>query len=209
MPSVLLCVYFLNYCLSSAAEVPVSVRPGEDATLQCRGDGAAAVVLLEWSRLQPRSEGYVFFYRNNRSYENYLHPSYRGRVELRDESSMKDGEVSVVLKNVTAHDAGTYECRITTVKMEGDERTHTEFSHLVELTVTDAGITEEGGGKEGEDKEGGDKEGGGKEGGKQGEYVVVVVVVCGVLLPLCIIVAGFMCVRRHKYQYRDGRTDKY
>uniref|UniRef100_A0A3B4T4T9 Ig-like domain-containing protein n=1 Tax=Seriola dumerili TaxID=41447 RepID=A0A3B4T4T9_SERDU len=94
---------------SCSRSAPVSVRPGEDATLQCRGHRAAAVVLLEWSRLQPQSEGYVFFYRNNRSYENYRHPSYRGRVELRDESSMKDGEVSVVLKNVTVHDAGTYE----------------------------------------------------------------------------------------------------
>ncbi|CAB1439938.1 unnamed protein product, partial [Pleuronectes platessa] len=63
----------------------------------------------------------------------------RSRVELRD-PEMKDGDVSVTLKNVTVNDAGTYKCTIVS-KTENGERTTTEFSSHVSLTVTDSGLS--------------------------------------------------------------------
>ncbi|XP_062239553.1 uncharacterized protein LOC133949637 [Platichthys flesus] len=117
----------------------LTVKPGEDATLQCHHPSHAAVSMLEWTRLEQKSDDYVFFYRNNRLYKDYQDPSFQGRVELRD-PEMEDGDVSVTLKNVTVNDAGTYKCTITSIITENGERTTTdEFSTFVSLTVTDSG----------------------------------------------------------------------
>ncbi|XP_050928647.1 uncharacterized protein LOC108887018 isoform X2 [Lates calcarifer] len=117
----------------------VTVRPGEDVTLQCQGPRDSTITLLEWIRPDLKSDGYVFFYRNDRPYENYQHPSFRGRVKLRDKSLLKDGDMSVILKNVTDQDSGAYECRIISSAMEGNERTYKEVRDLINLTVTHSG----------------------------------------------------------------------
>lgn len=112
----------------------------EDATLECLDPRRAAIKVLEWSRSDLQSEKYVFFYRNNHSYENYQLPSYRGRVGLRDESTMKVGDGSVILRNVTTGDTGTYECRIVISTTRGRGRTVSEFTSLVNVTVSDPGV---------------------------------------------------------------------
>uniref|UniRef100_A0A8C9ZY87 Ig-like domain-containing protein n=1 Tax=Sander lucioperca TaxID=283035 RepID=A0A8C9ZY87_SANLU len=88
----------------------VTVNPGEDVPLQCQASINAEIILVKWSRPDLKSNKYVFFLRENRPYEKYQLPSYRGRVNLSD-PEMKDGNVSVVLKNVSVYDTGTYECR--------------------------------------------------------------------------------------------------
>uniref|UniRef100_A0A3Q0R742 Ig-like domain-containing protein n=1 Tax=Amphilophus citrinellus TaxID=61819 RepID=A0A3Q0R742_AMPCI len=113
----------------------LKVKPGEDALLQCQSPGGGSIILLEWSRPELQSEGYVFFFRNNRPYEKYQHESFKGRVELRD-PNMKDGDVSVIVRNVTIRDTGTYECEITT---RDKESVTSESKHSVNLTVTDSG----------------------------------------------------------------------
>uniref|UniRef100_A0A4W6F8N5 Ig-like domain-containing protein n=1 Tax=Lates calcarifer TaxID=8187 RepID=A0A4W6F8N5_LATCA len=131
--SLLLCYY------SHSIPREVTVRPGEDVTLQCQGPRDSTITLLEWIRPDLKSDGYVFFYRNDRPYENYQHPSFRGRVKLRDKSLLKDGDMSVILKNVTDQDSGAYECRIISSAMEGNERTYKEVRDLINLTVTHSG----------------------------------------------------------------------
>ncbi|XP_038586479.1 myelin-oligodendrocyte glycoprotein-like isoform X3 [Micropterus salmoides] len=157
----------------------IKVNPGQDVSLQCQGLRDASVTLLEWTRPDLKSDGYVFFYRNERPYENYQHPSFHGRVELRD-PEMKDGDASVFLKNVTFNDTGTYECRIVT-------NARLEIKHLIDLNVTDSDHTAG-------NKEGGNKEGGNKDGFR---WIMVGLPVIGVLLVVVVVVVVCVC-RKHK-----------
>ncbi|XP_005950933.1 uncharacterized protein LOC102292267 [Haplochromis burtoni] len=130
-------VFFSLPMLVASALKEVCVRPGQDATLQCWGPRDAHITLLEWSRPELISQGYVFFFQDQRSYENYQHESFKGRVQLRD-SSMMDGDVSVIVRNVSISDTGTYECQITTSSTRNGERVVKEFKHSINLTVTES-----------------------------------------------------------------------
>ncbi|KAF3698283.1 Myelin-oligodendrocyte glycoprotein Precursor [Channa argus] len=102
---------FIFKCGASEDSRPVKVKPGDDVTLPCRGSRAANIIVLKWIRPDLKSEGFVYFFRDEHSYKSYQHPSFHSRVELRD-SEMKDGDVSVILRNVSIIDAGTYECHV-------------------------------------------------------------------------------------------------
>ncbi|XP_005464750.1 V-set and immunoglobulin domain-containing protein 8 [Oreochromis niloticus] len=130
-------VFFSLPMLVASALKELRVRPGQDATLQCWGPRNAHITLLEWSRPELISQGYVFFFQDQRSYENYQHESFKGRVQLRD-PSMKDGDVTVILRNVSVSDTGAYECQITTSSTRNGERVVKEFKHSINLTVTES-----------------------------------------------------------------------
>ncbi|KAL3050934.1 hypothetical protein OYC64_001249 [Pagothenia borchgrevinki] len=103
---------FLWIIGSAAARESLKRKSGEDVLLRCNSSTDAAITKLEWKRPE-LDDDYVFFFRNNRLYENYQDPRYRGRVELND-PEMKNGDASVLLKNVTVNDSGTYECWVIT-----------------------------------------------------------------------------------------------
>ncbi|XP_042072850.1 uncharacterized protein LOC102307756 [Haplochromis burtoni] len=78
---------------------------------------------VEWSRLD-LGDQYVLLYRDGHFNSHNQHPSFKNRVDLQDRQ-MKDGDVSLILKNVTINDAGTYECR---VKPETNRRKRANLS---------------------------------------------------------------------------------
>ncbi|MEQ2286744.1 hypothetical protein AMECASPLE_005514 [Ameca splendens] len=95
---------FLNGQINIAAE------PGQNITLPCGAPDNKAIIVVEWSRTDLESE-YVLRYRDEQFDPENQHLSFRNRVDLQDRQ-MKDGDVSLVLKNVTMDDRGTYECRV-------------------------------------------------------------------------------------------------
>ncbi|XP_067380818.1 junctional adhesion molecule-like isoform X2 [Channa argus] len=105
------CVCLLTCLLNWTVSEVKTVQSGEDVCLLCQGPRGADIVLVEWIRPDLVSEGFVLLFRDDRIYENYQHPSFHGRVELRD-PQMKDGDTSVILKNVTINDRGTYKCYV-------------------------------------------------------------------------------------------------
>uniref|UniRef100_A0A7N6BTB6 Ig-like domain-containing protein n=1 Tax=Anabas testudineus TaxID=64144 RepID=A0A7N6BTB6_ANATE len=88
------------------------------------------ILVLEWIRpdLEPEN---VFFYKNGQSHPERQHPSFRNRVELKDEH-MEEGDLSLILKNVVISDTGTYECHVYQ-----SERNHT--MSIIDLKVDDSG----------------------------------------------------------------------
>ncbi|XP_063324939.1 coxsackievirus and adenovirus receptor homolog [Pelmatolapia mariae] len=82
----------------------------KNVTLTCRAPNNNTIIIVEWSRAD-LGDKYVLLYRNERFDPDNQHPSFKNRVDLQDRQ-MKDGDVSLILKNVTINDTGTYECRV-------------------------------------------------------------------------------------------------
>ncbi|XP_018557296.1 myelin-oligodendrocyte glycoprotein isoform X2 [Lates calcarifer] len=168
---------------SSQEPKELKVRPGESVTLTCLNPKHTKPPAFMWSRPDMQSHGYVFFYRQSYSVDSFQHPSYCGRVELRD-PEMKLGDVSVTLKNVTFNDTGTYQCKII-VSSRRKKRDTPEVISVVNLKVEDpgpdAGNTRGGGDKQGEE-----------DGVSRGH---VALIAC--LIPITAIVVLMVFYRRH------------
>uniref|UniRef100_A0A3Q3M5B1 Ig-like domain-containing protein n=1 Tax=Mastacembelus armatus TaxID=205130 RepID=A0A3Q3M5B1_9TELE len=93
--------------LCSLGQRTITAEPGDTVTLTCRAPSSTKILALQWTRPDLDPE-YLFVYENGQSLPENQHPSFKERVELKD-SHMKDGDVSVTLKDVTFTDTGTYE----------------------------------------------------------------------------------------------------
>ncbi|XP_067436595.1 ICOS ligand-like isoform X2 [Thunnus thynnus] len=131
----LLRLLLLSLLLCCTTNQEITAKSGDDVTLHCQSPRDEAISLLGWIRPDLKEDDYVFFLRENRSYEHYQHPSFRGRVQLRD-PEMKDGNVSVILKNVTINDTGTYKCRVSVNSKGRRKRATPELICTINLKVT-------------------------------------------------------------------------
>lgn len=113
------------------------MRPGEDVTLPCQAS-SDVVSLLAWRRTEPKTDKYVFHFRDGILNENFQEPSFRGRVELKD-PEMKDGDGSVILKSVTANDSGTYECKVAEETAGRRKRDTPKLINTIHLDVQELG----------------------------------------------------------------------
>ncbi|XP_025758765.1 uncharacterized protein LOC109200039 isoform X2 [Oreochromis niloticus] len=99
----------------------IIAEPGGSTGLSCQAPNNN-FLSVKWIRAD-LGEKYVFLYRdvdvdtnNQLSLDGNFdptnqHPSFQNRVDLQDRQ-MKDGDVSLILNNVTINDTGTYECLV-------------------------------------------------------------------------------------------------
>ncbi|XP_063325827.1 programmed cell death 1 ligand 1-like [Pelmatolapia mariae] len=159
-----------------ADQANITAKVGqENITLTCRAPNNKTIRAVKWSRADLGDE-YVLLYRNEQLDPGNQHPSFRNRVDLQDRQ-MKNGNVSLVLKNVMINDAGTYECRIL------QTGTGLQLINIIHLHVDPPGQT------------GGDTEDGGKEAGSVGLKVGLIVFA---LLVVVVAAAGFLIYRKHE-----------
>ncbi|XP_018537705.1 sodium channel subunit beta-3 isoform X2 [Lates calcarifer] len=125
----------MTHSVSVSKPEQVKVTSGSNAVLRCQSPRGADIKTIEWTRPDLEVDGYIFFYENNRRQDKYQHPSFHGRVELENESAIKDGDVSVSLKNVTEQDAGTYVCLVSLKKTRRSRRDIPEQLSTITLTV--------------------------------------------------------------------------
>ncbi|KAK1890291.1 V-set domain containing T-cell activation inhibitor 1 [Dissostichus eleginoides] len=112
----------------------VKAGPGQNVTLPCHTSTNATFTKLEWNRTG--LERYVFVFSDNKPYESIQDQRYRGRVQLKD-PKMKNGNYSVLLKNVNIDDTGTYKCWVITHSNNRRKRNVREFVNSVHLSVSE------------------------------------------------------------------------
>uniref|UniRef100_A0A3B4GRY5 Ig-like domain-containing protein n=1 Tax=Pundamilia nyererei TaxID=303518 RepID=A0A3B4GRY5_9CICH len=88
----------------------ITAVPGQDVTLTCRGPNNDNIRSAHWSRAG-LGDKYVLLYQGGQFVPDHQHPSFKNRVDLQDRQ-MKDGDASLILRNVSIADIGTYECRV-------------------------------------------------------------------------------------------------
>ncbi|KAM9717597.1 uncharacterized protein ACNS7B_021232 [Menidia menidia] len=115
----------LSFCLlavglllpAASTEQRILAEAGQDSvTLPCGAGKEKEIRAVEWSRAGLWPNGVLFFL-GGRFYPDQQHPSFRNRVDLQDRQ-MKDGDASLILKDVKINDTGRYQCGV--YQREGD-----------------------------------------------------------------------------------------
>ncbi|KAM9424546.1 uncharacterized protein KZ484_002771 [Pholidichthys leucotaenia] len=88
----------------------ITAEAGRNVTLHCVTNETKLPTVVEWTRTDLESH-YVLLFRDGYYVTDFQYPLFMNRVELKN-SKMVDRDLSLVLKNVTFKDSGTYECRV-------------------------------------------------------------------------------------------------
>ncbi|XP_005950769.1 programmed cell death 1 ligand 1-like [Haplochromis burtoni] len=106
-----LLLFVVLFVFVSADKKNITAESGQSVTLTCRAPNNNNDI-VEWCRadLEPK---HVLVYRGGNLVSDEQHPSFKDRVDLQGRQ-MKDGDVSLIVMNLTINDTGTYECRAFT-----------------------------------------------------------------------------------------------
>ncbi|XP_030287192.1 uncharacterized protein LOC115590067 [Sparus aurata] len=116
-------LFFLFLLCKAASEtVVVQVKPeqlGQDVTLPCDA-GDVTIRAAEWTRSDPKPAKGILFYAGG-----FLDD----KIQQADlvTKDLKTGNVSLILKNVSREDVGTYECRVATAGSRRKKRANSDF----------------------------------------------------------------------------------
>ncbi|XP_051800553.1 uncharacterized protein LOC127532619 [Acanthochromis polyacanthus] len=190
--------FFLIHFLvcSSESQKNITAKRGQDVILPCKVPDnnnihINNITAVEWIRpgLDP---DLVLLYRDRHLDPDSQHPSYQNRVDLQDKE-MKDGDVSLILKNVMKNDTGTYECWVFQKGTNRRKRWSSE-PISINLEVLEPGEKSEGAKGDIIGDEG--KEIGRDQVGISSKHLGVV----GVILLAVLASVGFLIYRRHMRQ---------
>ncbi|XP_008401448.1 uncharacterized protein LOC103460908, partial [Poecilia reticulata] len=165
-------------------ETNITAESGQNVTLPSRAAENKPVIVLEWSKPDLGENNHVALYRDDQFNYHDQNPAYKNRVDLLDRE-MKDGDVSLVLKNVTTNDTGKYECRVVQREARRRKRSHMDPKLITSITLDVSAP----GNKDEQKKDGGNEEGKENDGGNNTGLIP------GLLVPVVLVlfaVPGFL-----------------
>ncbi|XP_039462508.1 V-set and immunoglobulin domain-containing protein 8-like [Oreochromis aureus] len=127
---ILLSAYLLG--CTSQDQKNITAESGQDVILTCRAPNYTNQN-FKWSRADLGDE-YVLLYRDEVFVPEHQHPSFKNRVDLQDKQ-MKDGDVSLILKDVTPADSGTYKCHVN-MKTNRSKRANLDTDPISIITLS-------------------------------------------------------------------------
>ncbi|XP_054457896.1 butyrophilin subfamily 2 member A2-like [Anoplopoma fimbria] len=113
----------------------ITVEPGQNAILNCSVSRTSDIRAVEWIKQGEPSKD-ILFYSDGHFNLEHQHQSFSGRVNLAD-LELKDGDVSLILKNVSAEDNGRYKCLVATGGARRTKRSHIDDTpvEVIQLVV--------------------------------------------------------------------------
>uniref|UniRef100_A0A087XNZ5 Ig-like domain-containing protein n=1 Tax=Poecilia formosa TaxID=48698 RepID=A0A087XNZ5_POEFO len=107
-------LYSVTYLYSlfisfSFGQIDITVKPGQEAILPCRLTNSGLIKVVDWTRDDLGSDSVLLF--RSPQFVTYQQQSFKDQVDLKDRQ-MKNGDVSLVLRNVAPEDRGTYKCQV-------------------------------------------------------------------------------------------------
>ncbi|XP_007543054.1 coxsackievirus and adenovirus receptor homolog [Poecilia formosa] len=126
---VLVLVSGISYTFSD--QIDITVKPGQEAILPCRLTNSGLIKVVDWTRNDLGSDS-VLLYRSPQFVTDQQHESFKNRVDLKDRQ-MKNGDASLVLKNVAPEDRGTYKCQVI---YKGANNMNLNHVYIINLDIT-------------------------------------------------------------------------
>ncbi|KAK5610674.1 hypothetical protein CRENBAI_001561 [Crenichthys baileyi] len=191
--SSLFVLLLISIVFGSAGETKIQAEPGQNVTLSCRTNDNKPAVVVEWSRTDLGEKLLLCIEMISWIQRNSI-DLIRTGVDLQDRE-MKNGDVSLVLKNVTTNDTGTYECRVFQRGNKRRKRSHlkTDPISIIQLDVSPPGN------KDGQQQDGGNEDGQPDGGNNTGLIVGVTVSVV-----LALLVGGFLVYKSEMLSHEQN-----
>uniref|UniRef100_A0A147AHW4 ICOS ligand n=1 Tax=Fundulus heteroclitus TaxID=8078 RepID=A0A147AHW4_FUNHE len=188
----------------SAGQGNITAEPGDNVILPCRAAENKDVISVEWSRTDLESDECVLLYKDSQYNQAVQSPFFKNRVDLLD---VENRNVSLVLKNVTTNDTGTYECRVFEKGNNRRKRLAVKSSSTIDLNVKPGNqekLKEDGGNKDGQMEDGGNKdeikEGGGNKDGPKEDGGNKTGLIAGLsVFALVVVVVGAVLYKKSRY----------